>query len=66
MGKSNVIIYILFVIISSVYIHYIYIIFYSRMLQTVLKSVKYNLFKFLIEKVYILLETYICPIYVYK
>ena len=36
------------------------------MLKSVFKSVKYNIFKFLIEKVYILFETYIFPIYLYK
>ena len=33
------------------------------MLKTVLKPIQYNIFKFLIEKVDFLFETYIFPIY---
>ena len=36
------------------------------MLKTVLKLEKYNIFKFLIEKVDILFEIYIFPRYCYK
>ena len=36
------------------------------MLKTVLKSVKDNIYKFLIEKVDILFETYIFPRYFYN